>query len=305
MHIGIFAGDVTGPTALARLVDEAVVSEAEGFHSFWLPWISAHDPMIALSLAGQRTSRIELGTAVMRTYPRHPADMAPAAVTAAVATGGRFVLGIGPSHKPLIEGAFGYSFAAPLRHTEEYLTVLTGLLAGETVHFSGTDHTSHHRLTHPDPPTATVPVVVAALGPKMLALAGRMTAGTFTWMTGPVTIGEHTVPQINAAAQAAGRPQPRAIVGAAVLVTDDVDAGRARAAEVFARYGALPSYRAMLDREGWAGPADAALVGDEATVAAALARFRDAGATDFAAVEFDEDPHARSRTRALLVAEGR
>ncbi len=303
MHIGIFAGDVTGPTTLARLVDEAVAAETEGFHSFWLPWISAHDPMIALALAGERTSRIELGTAVMRTYPRHPADMAPAAVSVAVATGGRFVLGVGPSHKPLIEGAFGLSFAAPIRHTEEYLTVLTGLLAGEAVHFSGSDYTSHHRLTHPDP--MPVPVVVAALGPRMLALAGRMTAGTFTWMTGPVTIGDHTVPQINAAAESAGRPRPRVIVAAPVLVTEDIESARTRAANVFARYGGLPSYRAMLDREGWDSPADAAVVGDEATVARTLARFRDAGATDFAAVEFDEDPRARARTRALLIAEAR
>jgi len=302
MRIGIFTGDVTGPKPLARLVDEAVAAEQDGFSSFWLPWISAHDPMIALALAGQRTSTIELGTAVMRTYPRHPADMAPAAVTVAVATGGRFVLGIGPSHKPLIEGAFGYSFARPLHHTEEYLTVLTGLLAGGTVHFSGTDITSHHRLMHPDPAPAPVPVVVAALGPKMLELAGRLTAGTFTWMTGPVTIAEHTVPVIGAAAAAAGRGRPRVIVGAPVLVTDDVEDGRRRAAKVFAMYGGLPSYRAMLDREGWEHPADAALVGDEDTVAAALERFRQAGATDFAAVEFDEDPAARARTRRLLAS---
>ena len=305
MRIGIFAGDVTGPTALSDLLDEAVAAEADGFASFWLPWINAHDPMIALALAGPRTSTIELGTAVMRTYPRHPADMAPAAVTVAVATGGRFTLGIGPSHKPVIEGAFGYSFAAPLRHTEEYLTVLTGLLAGRTVHFSGTDLTSHHKLQHPDPAPQPVPVVVAALGPRMLDLAGRMTAGTFTWMTGPVTLADHTVPRISAAASEAGRPAPRVIAGAPVLVTDDAEARKALAAKVFAVYGGLPSYRAMLDREGWATPVDAALIGDEATVTAGLERFRAAGVTDFAAVEFDRAPDARRRTRDLLAGFGR
>lgn len=300
MRIGIFAGDVTGPKPLTRLIDEAVAAETEGFASFWLPWISAHDPMVVLALAGQHTSRIELGTAVMRTYPRHPADMAPSAITVGAATGGRFTLGIGPSHKPVIEGTFGYSFAHPLRHTEEYLTVLTGLLRGETVRFKGVDISATTRLLHPDP--APVPVVVSALGPKMLELAGRLADGTFTWMTGPVTLAEHTVPTISAAAAAAGRGAPRVIAGAPVLVTDDADGGRELAAKVFKVYGGLPSYRAMLDREGWATSAHAAIVGDEATVSAELDRFRQAGVTDFTAVEYDEAPDARRRTRALLAS---
>ncbi len=300
MRIGIFAGDVTGPKPLPRLIDEAVAAEAEGFASFWLPWISAHDPMIALAIAGQQTSRIELGTAVMRTYPRHPADMAPAAVTVAAATGGRFTLGIGPSHKPVIENTFGYSFAHPLRHTEEYLTVLTTLLAGKTARFQGTDISATTKLQHPDP--APVGVILSALGPKMLELAGRLTDGTFTWMTGPVTLAEHTVPVLNASAAAAGRPTPRVIAGAPVLVTDDADAGRELAAQVFKVYGGLPSYRAMLDREGWPTSAHAAIVGDEDAVTTQLARFREAGVTDFCAVEFDESPDARRRTRALLAS---
>jgi alkanesulfonate monooxygenase SsuD/methylene tetrahydromethanopterin reductase-like flavin-dependent oxidoreductase (luciferase family) len=184
MRVGLFAGDVTGPKALTELVDGAVRAEEDGFASYWLPWIMAHDPMVALALAGQRTTRIELGTAVMRTYTRNPADLAPAAVTVAVATGGRFVLGVGPSHRPLIEDMFGYSFDHPAAHTEEYLSVLTHLLTDGKVDHDGGDYHVHFAAYHPD--GVAVPVIVAALGPRMLELAGRLANGTFTWMTGPV-----------------------------------------------------------------------------------------------------------------------
>lgn len=303
MRIGIFAGDATGPKPLGELVDGAVRAERDGFASYWLPWIFGHDPMIALALAGARTERIELGTAVMRTYPRNPADLAPAAVTVAVATNGRFTLGVGPSHRPMIEGLFGYSFDRPVAHTEEYLTALTTLLADKRIDHEGDEFRLHLELGHPD--WIAPPVIVAALGPKMLEIAGRLTAGTFTWMTGPETIAIHTVPTINASAAAAGRPAPRVIVGAPVLVTDDVDAGRQLAAQVFAAYGYMPSYQAMLTREGWDAPVQAAIIGDERHVTSALDRFRDAGATDFGAVEFDMHPDASARTRAVLAAYAR
>jgi 5,10-methylenetetrahydromethanopterin reductase len=300
LRIGVFAGDVTGPTALDDLVRGAAEAEADGFAGYWLPWISGHDPLVALALAGARTERIELGTAVVRTYTRHPADLAGAAVSVGAATGGRFTLGIGPSHKPVIERTFGYRFDRPVRNTEEYLEILGGLLDGSTVHLDGDQWTAHTRLAHPDP--VPVPVVVAALGPRMLELAGRRAAGTFTWMTGPATLAALTVPTITASAAAAGRPAPRVIVGVPVLVTDDATAGRARAAKTFAVYGRMPSYRAMLDREGWERPEDAAIIGDEDAVRAALDRIAAAGATDLVAVEFDHDPAARRRTRATLTA---
>ena len=300
MRVGIFAGDATGPKPLSELVDGALQAEQDGFASYWLPWIVAHDPMVALALAGARTTRIELGTAVMRTYTRNPADLAPSAVTVAVATGGRFVLGVGPSHRPLIEDMFGYSFDHPVAHTEEYLSVLTRLLADHKVDHDGRDFHVHFATYHPDP--VPVPVILAALGPKMLRVAGRLADGTFTWMTGPVTLASHTVPTITAAAAAAGRGAPRVIVGAPVLVTDDVDAGYELATTVFSGYGQMPSYQAMLAREGWDGPVRAAIVGDEDHVTTELERFRHAGATDFAAVEFDFTAERRQRTRSLLAA---
>jgi len=215
-----------------------------------------------------------------------------------MACDGRLLLGIGLSHQVVIESMFGMSFDKPARHMREYLSILMPLLHGEPVAFEGETLSANASLgiQGVDAPA----VAVAALGPLMLKLAGRMTDGTVTWMTGPATLAEHTVPTISAAAAEAGRPAPRIVVGLPVCVTDDVDGARERAAKLFAMYGFLPSYRAMLDREGAEGPADVAIVGDEATVAAGLQRVADAGATDFSAAEFAVDADEKRRTRELL-----
>ena len=180
--------------------------------------------------------------------PALPAVLAGQALTASAASGGRLTLGIGLSHQMVIEGMYGYSFAKPVRHMREYLTALVPLCSGEPVDFEGETLTAKIGLAVPDAPP--VPVLVAALGPKMLELAAQRTAGTVTWMTGPRTLAEHTVPTITAAAEAAGTGDMRVVGALPVAVTDDPDAVRARAAKTFAVYGMLPSYRAMLDREG-------------------------------------------------------
>jgi F420-dependent oxidoreductase-like protein len=300
MRIGIFAGDVTGHRPLQHHLDTVVQAERDGFDSVWLPSISGHDPMVVLAIAAGMTERIELGTAVMPTYPRHPYTLAQSAVSVHTASGGRFTLGVGTSHQRVIEGRFGMRFDAPVAHTREYLTILTSLLRGGPVAFEGAALAVNGELLNPD--LEPVPVVVAALGPQMLRVAGTLADGTFTWMTGPVTLGEHTVPAITEAAAGAGRASPRVLAGAPVVVTDDPAGRRARGGEVFARYGALPSYRAMLDREGWADPTAAVIAGDEEAVTAELARYAAAGVTDFCAVEFSDDPVERARTRATLLA---
>lgn len=294
MRIGIFAGD----GSLDDLVEVARTAEADGFDSFWLPQIFGVDALSAHTLIGHLVPRIELGTAVVPTYPRHPAVLAGQALTASAASGGRLTLGIGLSHQMVIEGMYGYSFAKPVRHMREYLTALVPLLSGEPVDFEGETLTAKIGLSVPDAPP--VPVLVAALGPKMLELAAQRTAGTVTWMTGPRTLSEHTVPTITAAAEAAGPGEMRVVGALPVAVTDDSDAMRARAAKAFAVYGMLPSYRAMLDREGAAGPEDVALIGSEAEVRAGVERMRDAGLTDFVAVEFNTDATVAGPTRDLL-----
>jgi 5,10-methylenetetrahydromethanopterin reductase len=193
---------------------------------------------------------------------------------------------------------FGHSFDKPLRHMREYLSALLPLVREGSVSFQGETLTANGALAIPG--AEPCPVLVAALGPKMLELAGTVADGTVTWVTGPATLESHVVPTITAAAERAGRPAPRVAVGLPVCVTDDPDAARERASRIFAIYGQLPSYRAMLDREGAEGPADVALIGGEAEVRKDLERLASVGTTDFLAVEFGTSDADRTATRELL-----
>jgi 5,10-methylenetetrahydromethanopterin reductase len=297
MRIGISLGEPAGPDALARLRDDILRAADDGFASAWLANIFGLDALTALAVAGGGTGGIELGTAVVPTYPRHPAALAQQALTAALALGGRLALGIGLSHRIVIEDMFGYSFARPARHMSEYLSVLLPLLDGQTASFDGETVRAHVGLSTPR--AGRPPVLLAALAPQMLRLAGRRADGTILWMTGPATVRDYIVPAITAAARDAGRPAPRVVCQLPVCVTDDAAAARAAASQFLALYGQLPSYRAMLDREGADGPGDVTIAGPEAAVAAQIADLADAGVTDFVAVEFASGAD-QPRTRALL-----
>ncbi len=296
MRIGMFSSEViNGPIDAIR--DAARAAAGDGFASFWLPEIFGVDALTALALVAADAPGVELGTAVVPTYPRHPVVMAQQALTTQAASGGRLLLGIGLSHQLVIEGMYGKSFERPVRHMREYLEVLLPLVHGEPASFEGETLTGRVTLTISD--ATPMPVLLAALGPKMLELAGGRADGTVTWMTGPMTIERHVVPSITSAARAAGRGSPRVAVSLPVCVTADVDAARERAARNFQMYGTLPSYRAMLDREGVEGPAGVAVVGDEESVRAQLAHLGDVGATDFVANVFGSGEE-RARTRAVL-----
>lgn len=297
MRIGIFGGAPVEPR-IDDVVAAARTAAEQGFAGYWVSNIFGLDALTTLAIVGREVPGIELGTAVVPTYPRHPMALAQQALTTQAASGGRLALGIGPSHQIVVETMHGLSYAKPLRHTREYLTVLRALVHDGSVSFEGEAITARGTLNVPG--ASPFPILVAALGPKMLELAGTLAEGTITWVTGPATIETHTVPTITAAAERAGRPAPRVAVGLPVCVTDDAGAARERAATLFQIYGVLPSYRAMLDREGAAGPADIAIVGDEAAVAKGIQRLADAGATDFAAVEFGASHDERTRTREVL-----
>jgi F420-dependent oxidoreductase-like protein len=297
MRIGTAINEPTGPDALTQLRDRLQRAADDGLASVWMSNIFGLDALTALAVAGAQVPGIELGTAVVPTYPRHPGVLAQQALTASLAVGGRLTLGIGLSHEIVIKHMYGLDFARPARHMSEYLSVLLPLLGGEPADFTGETLEGHLGLSVP----GTVPVLLAALAPRMLQLAGSRTAGTITWMTGPATIRDHIIPQITAAATAAGRPAPRIVCMLPVCVTSDAAAARARAAEVFAVYGQLPSYRAMLDREGAAGPEDVAIVGTEEEVSAQIRALATAGVTDFAAGEFGTGSDAK-RTRDVLVS---
>ena len=299
MRIGIHS--FIESTNLEGAIQQVVKAEEEEFDSFWFGQTLGADVMTAIALAGQRTERIEIGVAVVPTYSRHPFAMAQQALTVQAATQGRFTLGIGPSHRPLIEGMWGLSYDRSALHLREYLSVLSDLvqdgrasLSGELYRVSGA-----LQLAGAQPCS----ILVSALGPMMLRIAGELSDGTITWMTGPKTVETHIVPRISAAAEAAGRPGPRVCVALPIAVTANVDDARQRAGRIFQMYGHLPNYRRVLDREGVSGPEDVAIVGGEREVEAALRALAAVGATDFLAVMFaaeDDRRQSIARTRAFL-----
>ncbi len=263
MRIGMSLTESQTPQALSLLRDELLMAVDDGFSSAWMANIFGLDALTALAVAGSGIAGIEIGTAVVPTYPRHPAVLAQQALTTALALNSRLALGIGLSHKIVIENMYGYSFGAPATHMSEYLSILLPLLDGQPVAFEGQ-------------------TMRASIG-----------------LSGPATTRDYVVPTINAAAEQAGRPAPRVVCILPVCVTDDPDGARASAAKVFEIYGQLPSYRAMLDREGAQGPADVAIVGNEDQVAGQIKALADCGVTDFVAGEYARG-NDRLRTRNLL-----
>jgi F420-dependent oxidoreductase-like protein len=303
MRLGIFTGGAGEADTLDSLIAQAQRTEAAGFDSFWLPNLPTrnYDALLVMALAGRETTRIELGTAVMPTYPRHPLAMAQEAMTANAATRGRLTLGIGLSHRPVIEDVMGLSYEHPARHMQEYLTVLQALVRDHKVVYIGKTLRVTAEVSVPE--TRPLPILLAALAPRMLQLAGSMADGTITWMAGLKTVASHVVPRLTAAAQEAGRPAPRACVGLPIAVTNDVAAAHETAGRIFARYGQLTNYRRMLDIEDAQGPADVAVIGNEDEVTRQLRDFAVAGVTDFLAAVFpvgEDATGSRTRTWDLL-----
>jgi F420-dependent oxidoreductase-like protein len=213
-----------------------------------------------------------------------------------------FTLGIGPSHEPLIKGVFGLSYDHPGRSTEEYLRILTGVLAGATVDFDGEDWTAH-TAGRGVAPAHPVPVLLSAMGPRLLRVAGELADGTVLWMAPAAAIERHIAPKVNAAAAAAGRPAPRIVAGLPVAVHDDEAEARVAAAASSVVYAGMANYQRILEIGDAATPADAAIVGDETAVRAQLQSLIDAGATDVWAAVFpvgDDRAASRRRTTDLL-----
>jgi F420-dependent oxidoreductase-like protein len=303
MRIGLTGGGATAD----RIVGQASRAEAEGFTSMWYPSAAgAGDPLPVMTLAGRATSAIELGTAVLQSYACHPVLQASraSAVASAIGAPGRFTLGIGPSHAVFVENRLGLSYDAPGQHTEEYVQILGRLLRGEQVSFAG----RQYRVDAGPLPLlagAEIPVLVGALGPRLLRVAGACTAGTILWMANATSIERHVAPLIRKAATDAGRPAPRIVAGLPVAVHDDVAEARSAAARLYQAYGELPNYQRILSHGGIAGPAEAVIVGDEDSVTAQVRALFEAGATDVWAAPFPVGGDAaasRARTRALLAS---
>ena len=306
MKIGIFVSDTGGErTGVHELQRRARWVEEQGFTSAWVPHIPwSLDALTALVLAAEVTERIELGTAVVPTYPRHPLAMAQQALSVQAASGGRLALGIGPSHPVVIENMHGLSYDRPFSNTREYVEVLTRAFAGPgQVHYEGEEYRVNALLDVPD--GSPVPILLAALAPKMLHLAGSRTDGTITWMADERSTEEHVVPRLMAGAIEAGRSAPRVVAGLPLAVCDDAAEGRDRAARLFSVYGAIPTYQRILATGEATDPADVCVVGTEQQVRTRLEQFRDAGVTDLAAATFavgDDRTTSLRRTHELLAS---
>ena len=297
MRLGTMIGADGTNSTLDDIIAIAKNVEDKGLDNVWLANIFSFDAISTLALIGRETSRIGLGTAVTPTYPRHPTAIAQQALTTAAASNNRFTLGIGLSHQLVIEGMLGMSYDKPAKHMREYLSVLMPLVRGEAANFQG----EQYRVQGVElsiPGADNMPVVVAALGPTMLKIAAQMADGTNTWMVGPNTMENHII----ASLKEAGNDDPTVVAGLPIVLTTNVDDARAKIAETLTIYGQLPSYRAMLDREGAAGPADIAIVGDENTLRGEIKRFEDMGVTDFNAAIMDTEDGAYDRTLEFLAS---
>jgi len=287
--------------SLDKSIENLAQLHSEGFARVWSTQMpNEPDLLTAIAVAGREVPGIEFGTSVLPIQSQHPMKLAQQALTVNQIIGGRLNLGLGLSHRVVTEGMWGVPYAKPVQRTSEYLDGLLPLLAGDKVSAAGDLVTTRGKLSLVDVPAP--PVYFAALGPKMLDLAGRRTAGTVTWMTGPKTLRDHIIPTLRQSAADAGRPDGsvRTVAMLPVSVTDDVDGARAEAGRQFAMYDGLPSYKAMLDREGFTGPADAAIIGDEATVADKIRELASFGVDEYVGILFDRDAETRDRTRALL-----
>ena len=259
------------------------------------------DALTAIATMGARTSTIEIGTAVIPTWPRHPLMLAAQALTVQEAIGNRLALGIGLAHKSSVESTLKIPFVTPAKHMDEYLSVLLPGDDGPGGHLHRRHLVGRGRCGGWRAGAAAPTVLLAAMGPRMLRLAGERTDGL-----DPVAQraeGHRPADQDRRSTRPRprrARPSPRIVASVPVCVTKKPDEVRAVIADVLVGYNDLPSYRGVMDAEGADGPADVSVVGNEDEVRAGLAAFADAGATDFAALEFFTDADEITATRALL-----
>ena len=284
---------------IGRLREHAAKAAEDGFTGWWLAQTGLVDALTVFPAVADTAPGIEFGTAVIPTFPRHPTMLAAQALTTQAVLGDRsLVLGIGLSHKPVVEGYLGMSFDRPIRHLIDYLEVLVPLLTDGRVDYDGEVFTTHFDSVRPAHRTPSV--MVAALGEQALRVSGRRTDGTILWMVGPRTIDDHIRPRLVASADSANRASPRIVCSLPICVTDDAHEVREAANQVFAVYGQLPSYRAMLDREGVQHPGEVAVIGNEEEVSSQLGELERAGATEFSALEFGRSSDEFARTREFL-----
>jgi F420-dependent oxidoreductase-like protein len=311
MRIGIMVGPETRrySAKVDQMVGDARAADEAGFATAWIPQLPQDfDAMTAVALMGRETSRIELGTAVVPLQSRHPIALGQQALSVQAACGGRFRLGVGPSHHWIVDDMLGLPYEQPAKVVEEYLDVFDAMFSGPSpVDVENARFRIHNPLDVTDLP---VPVLLAALGPVMLRMAGERADGTVLWMADERAIADHVVPRITKAAEAAGRPAPRVVAGVAVCLcgADEVDAAVERANRLLGHAEYSPNYQRLLEQGDAADVGDMAALGTEADVERRLRSYADAGATDFSARILpmgsgrDEVVASSRRTREFLAS---
>jgi F420-dependent oxidoreductase-like protein len=299
MKIAINGTGLVQRASIDAIAAHAKQAAEDGFSSYWLAEhpTGGLDALTVLTVVGLQVTDIELGTAIVPSFPRHPMVLAGQALTASQALGGRLTLGIGLSHAPMM-AQLGIPFERPIRHLKDYLSVLLPLLADGAVDYHGELYACEAQSFFK--PETPCPVLVAALGPQALAVAGRMADGTTLAWVGPKTVREHIKPRLTEAAAAAGKSAPRILATLPVCVTDDEAGVRGRISKTLSMYGQLPSYQAMFEREGVSEPGELAIVGGENQVRDLIGELAEAGVTDYAASEFTTNADEGERTRAVL-----
>ena len=312
MRVGVMIGPErrdTGRKAAGMLTD-IEWAEAAGLDTAWIPQIpSDFDAMVTVALLATRTTRIELGTAVVPVQAQHPIALARQALSAHAVSGGRLALGVGPSHHWIVRDMLGLPYERPAAYTRDYLEVLTAALQGP-----GSVDVENETFTVHNPfdlgPVAPLPVLVAALGPVMLRIAGEHADGTILWMADERAIAEHIAPRIAKAADNAGRPAPRIVAGVPVCLcaASEVDSARERANRVLGEAEYSPNYQRLLDRGDARDVGDICAAGDEDAIRSRFRSFADAGVTDLSVrllpIGEDRDALIASKRRTREVVAG-
>ena len=293
---------------LAAWLDHARTADEAGYASMWITQIPGYlDALTAIALMGPATSQIELATSVVPIQTRHPVAMAQQVLTAQIACGGRVTLGIGPSHHWVVEDQLGLPYERPAHLVRNYLDVLSAALAGPgTVDVENEVYRVHSPMNVTD--ITPTPILLAALAPVMLRLAGERASGTILWMADERAITEYVAPRLMKAAADAGRPAPRIVAGVPVALCSgrELDTVREVANDALGHADFSPNYVRLLEHGDAEDVGDVVAAGDESAIVERLQRFRDAGVTDLAAriLPLGDDPDARrasrQRTRAFL-----
>ena len=284
MRLGLMVGPERGRYAskVERMRADARWAEDAGLASVWVPQVpDEFDALTAAALVAEATTRIEIGTAVVPVQPRHPVALAQQALSVQAVAGGRLTLGLGVSHHWIIDEMLGLPYERPVPTMRAYLDVLDQALAGPgTVAVANDAFRVHMPLDVTD--IDRTPVMLAALGPLMLDLAGTRTDGTILWMADERAIATHVAPRITHAAAVAGRPAPRIVAGVPVCLcaADEIDSAVARTNRILAEAEVSPNYARLLEHGDARSVGDILAAGSETSVEKRLRGFTDAGATD-------------------------